>query len=313
MRAAWPALLVTLLLASCGGGGGGAAEVGPSETETTGSGASLPAWVQARLAAVDGPDVALVMGTSDHAVGENRVSFLVIRNDNSVVDAPEASLLFAREGAEQGTATKAELVPLLAESHGDEEDHEDVTELYVAHVELPDPGRYWLVVEPKGEKIQAVGSIEVRETSLTPAVGAKAIPSDNPTLADASAEEITTADPPDTELLRYSIADSLEEGVPFVAAFATPAFCSSRTCGPTVEVVEQMQKEFADDGIRFIHVEIYEDNDPKNGVNKWVREWNLPTEPWVFVVDGDGVIRTKFEGSVSLDELRTAIEQDLPS
>ena len=74
-----------------------------------------------------------------------------------------------------------------------------------------------------------------------------------------------------------------------------------------------MQKEFADDGIRFIHVEIYEDNDPKNGVNKWVREWNLPTEPWVFVVDGDGVIRTKFEGSVSLDELRTAIEQDLLS
>jgi hypothetical protein len=312
MRAAWPAFLVMLLLVSCGGGGGGAAQAGPSETETTGSGPSLPAWVEGRLAAVDGPDVAVVMGTSDHAVGENRVSFLVIRNDNSVVDAPRANVLFAREGAEQGTATKAELVPLLADDHG-EEGHEEVTEIYVTHVELPEPGRYWLVVEPEGEEIQAFGTIEVRETSLTPAVASKAIPSDSPTLADAAPEEITTADPPDTELLRYSIADSLDEGVPFVAAFATPAFCSSRTCGPTVKVVQEMQKEFAGDGIRFIHVEIYEDNDPKKGVNQWVREWNLPTEPWVFVVDGDGIIRSKFEGSVSLDELRTAIKQELLS
>ncbi len=305
--------MLTLLLVGCGGDGDGAAEIGPSQTQTTSAGASLPDWVQTRLAAQDGPDVALVMGTSDHALGENRVSFLVVRADNSVVDAPEAGLLVAREGAKQGVATTAELVPLIPHGHGDqeEEEHEDVDALYVASIELSEPGRYWLVAEPEGEQIQAVGSIEVRETSLTPAVGAEAVPSDNPTLEDAPAEEITTADPPDTELLRYSIADSLEAGAPFVVTFATPAFCTSRTCGPTVEVVEQMGEEFQGAGIRFIHVEIYEDNDPQNGVNEWVQEWNLPTEPWVFLVDGEGVIRAKFEGSASVDELRVAIEREL--
>ena len=114
---------------------------------------------------------------------------------------------------------------------------------------------------------------------MTPAVGSKAIPSDNPTLADAPAAEITTADPPDTDLLQYSVADSLAEGVPFVVAFATPKYCTSRTCGPTVQTVERVASRFASTPIRFIHVEIYRDNDPKKGVNQWVEEWNLPTEP----------------------------------
>jgi hypothetical protein len=316
VRAARPVLLLTLLLTLLGGcagddGDGPAAEIGQSQTETTGS--SLPAWVEGRLASREGPDVALVMGTSDHAVGPNRLSFLVVRNDNSLVEAPEARLLVAREGATQGTATTAELVPIIPHSHGagDEEEDDDVTSIYVATVQLDEPGRYWLVAEPDGEQIQGVGSVEVRETSLTPAVGDEAIPSDNPTLDDAPAEEITTADPPDTGLLRYSVADSLEEGVPFVVAFATPAFCTSRTCGPTVEAVDRVRQEFEGEGVRFIHVEIYEGNDPQNGVNEWVREWNLPTEPWVFVVDADGIIRAKFEGSASIGELRRAVEQQL--
>jgi hypothetical protein len=317
VRAARPVLLLTLLLGlltGCGGDGGdgSAAEIGQSQTETTGS--SLPEWVEGRLASREGPDVALVMGTSDHAVGANRLSFLVVRNDNSLVEAPEARLLVAREGATQGTATTAELVPIIPHSHGAGEEEaadDDVTSIYVANVQLDEPGRYWLVAEPDGEEIQGVGSVEVRETSLTPAVGAEAIPSDNPTLDDAPAEEITTADPPDTGLLRYSVADSLEEGVPFVVAFATPAFCTSRTCGPTVEAVDRVRQELEGEGVRFIHIEIYEGNDPENGVNEWVREWNLPTEPWVFLVDADGIIRTKFEGSASIGELRRAVEREL--
>jgi hypothetical protein len=316
VRAARPVLLLTLLLtllAACGGDDedGAAAEIGQSQTETIA--ASLPAWVEARLASGEGPDVALVMGTSDHAVGPNRITFLVVRNDNSLVEAPEAQLLVAREGAKQGTATTAELVSIIPHSHGagEEDDHDDVTSIYVANVQLDEPGRYWLVAEPDGEQIQGVGSVEVKETSLTPAVGAEALPSDNPTLDDAPAEEITTADPPDTELLRYSVADSLEEGVPFVVAFATPAFCTSRTCGPTVEAVDRVRQELEGDGVRFIHIEIYEDNDPQNGVNEWVREWNLPTEPWVFLVDAEGIIRAKFEGSASIGELREAVEREL--
>ena len=87
-------------------------------------------------------------------------------------------------------------------------------------------------------------------------------------------------------------------------AFATPKFCASRTCGPTVEVVDAVRRET---GVRAIHVEVYEDNDPDKGVNRWMEEWNLPTEPWVFVIDPAGSIAAKFEGSVSVDELTQAV------
>jgi len=59
-------------------------------------------------------------------------------------------------------------------------------------------------------------------------------------------------------------------------------------------------------GIRFIHVEIYKDNDPAKGVNQWVAQWRLPTEPFTFVVDRTGVIRAKLEGAFSVAELQAA-------
>jgi hypothetical protein len=90
-------------------------------------------------------------------------------------------------------------------------------------------GAWWVVVEPVGETIHATGVAQVRQASTSPAVGTKAYPSENPTVADAPATSITTSRPPDTPLLRYSIADSLKAHKPFVVVFATPAFCQSRT------------------------------------------------------------------------------------
>ena len=64
-----------------------------------------------------------------------------------------------------------------------------------------------------------------------------------------------------------------------------------------------MQKRFAGRGVRFIHVEIYQDNNPAQGFNRWVKEWRLPSEPFVFLVGRDGRIKARFEGSVSVAEL----------
>ena len=73
-----------------------------------------------------------------------------------------------------------------------------------------------------------------------------------------------------------------------------------------------MRRRFEGDGVRFIHVEVYTDNDPQKGVNRWMKEWKLPSEPWVFVVDGEGVIRSRFEGSASVDELADAVRAVAP-
>jgi hypothetical protein len=42
-----------------------------------------------------------------------------------------------------------------------------------------------------------------------------------------------------------------------------------------------------------------------------VEEWRLDTEPWIFVVDGQGIIRAKFEGLMTLTELEAALQQTL--
>jgi len=61
--------------------------------------------------------------------------------------------------------------------------------------------------------------------------------------------------------------------------------------------------------VRFIHVEVYEDNDPARGYNRWMRDWHLDTEPWTFVVNRRGRISARFEGTVSVRELEEAVEQ----
>jgi hypothetical protein len=305
------AVALALFLAACGGGAGGGSTSSP---ETTAS-AQLPDWVKSALGEKNGPDVAATMGSSDFAVGENRMVFLVVRENGALVQTPTATVRYAAADGEPQT-TKAVLESLGAEEQGGGQEKPgqfDVTQVYVAHLATPKEGRYWFVADPAGETIQAVGTLDVAARSRTPALGSEAPPSDNPTLADAPVREITTADPPDTKLLRYSIADSLEAHAPFVAVFATPEFCVSRVCGPTVEVVQTVAREFAGSGIRFIHVEIYTDNDPKKGYNKWVREWRLPTEPWVFLVDASGKVRGKFEGAVSVGELERAVREELRS
>ena len=155
---------------------------------------------------------------------------------------------------------------------------------------LAEAGKYWLLAEPVGAKqpIQAIGNLVVRAQSLAPFAGDRAIASRTPTLASTGGnlKELSTSKRPDRELYRVSVADALKAKKPFVVAFATPLYCQSRTCGPVVDVVSAVRKQFADRRVPFIHVEIYEGNDPANGTNRWVEQWKLPTEPFTFVVDG---------------------------
>lgn len=318
MRGVRLARLASLLFAvaaaaACGGSGESG---GPEEVSTGGdeNERALPAWVVRRLDERKGADVALLMGNSDFSVGRNRVTFAVVEKDGELVQAPTAAVRFGLEDEAAPGEAQAELVPVGPHTHPgptEPHDHPDVTDLYTVELRLPKAGRYWLVVDPAGESIQGAAAIEVRERTISAPVGGKAPPSENPTLADAPARTITTARPPDVELLRYSVAESLADGVPFVVVFATPAYCQSRTCGPTVEVADAVRAELAGSGIRFIHIEVYEDNDPDKGYNRWMREWSLPSEPWVFLVDASGVIRSKFEGSVSVAELEEAVRRNL--
>ena len=258
-----------------------------------------------------GPDIGVTAGAGDFAPGSVRFPFLVIASNAKPVERPAADVWVAtsRDG-KPFQHVRAKLEPIGVPGRS-EAAFGGVRRIYVAHLRIPRPGRYWLVAEPQGAKLQALGAIDVPARSRSVAVGARAPRSDTPTLATAPAAQITTSTPPDLPLLRYSVARSLAAHVPFVVTFATPKFCTSRTCGPVVDVVEAVRKQFAARGIRFIHVEVFQDNDPTRGYNRWMRQWGLRSEPWVFLVGGDGRVKAKFEGSVSQAELAAAVRTHL--
>lgn len=252
-----------------------------------------------------GEDVAIVPGSADFGPGTVRFTFLVIDGQGRVVTRPTAKIWLARGLKEQPfaqTTAHAEPIGVAGSEPGEAE------EVFVATLELAKPGTYWLLAEPVGgRKIQAVGNVVVKDATAAPDVGAPAIPSETPTLANATLAQLTTATKPDRALYRSSVAAALAAKSPFVVVFATPKYCTSRTCGPVVDVVSTVRRRHASEGIRFIHVEVYEDNDPTKGENRWVKEWKLPSEPWVFVVGADGKIADRFEGTVSVRELDEAV------
>lgn len=300
LAAAVTAVMCCLLLAGCG------------SSKDEGASASAGTQTLEGLWRSSGDDVAVVPGTSDYEPGNVRFSFVVVDSKGRQVLLPSARIWVA-SGLEAKpflmSTAKLERIEVPGESQGLS------THFYVAHVRLRKPGTYWLLAEPQGgqEKVHALGNVVVHESSPVPNVGDPAPASETPTLASTGSDlvKLTTRVPPDTSLLRYSVAGSLRAHVPFVVTFATPKYCTSRTCGPVVDIVNEVARRFQAQHVRFIHVEVYEDNDPARGYNHWMKEWGLTTEPWTFLVGKNGRVAGRFEGPISVDELEQAVRDDL--
>ena len=305
LAAALIALGCALALAGCGSSG----ETRERESTTTTT-AAPPGSLEA-LWRGPGEDIAIVPGTSDFGPGRNRVSFLVVDKQSQLIERPTARVWIAR-GLKQKpyAATTARLEPIGVPGGA----KADAQNIYVTSLLTPTPGTYWILAQPVGgKKVQALGNVVVRKKAQAPSVGDRAIPSHNPTLRQGvDAKTVTTAEPPDTALLQTTVAAALAAKKPFVVAFATPLYCQTRTCGPVVQVVQSVARNWRGKGVEFIHIEIYKGNDPSNGTNRWVNEWKLPTEPFTFVVDRTGVIRAKLEGAFSPGELTAAVTRVAP-
>jgi hypothetical protein len=258
-----------------------------------------------------GEDVAIVPGTADFGPGNVRLTFLVVDGQGRVVTRPRARVWLARGlKAKPFVETTARSERIGIEGG----ESADVGSIFVTRIDIEQPGKYWLLAEPiGGRSIQAVGNVVVRAKPVAPAVGDPAIPSDTPTLENATIDELTTSRVPDLELYRSSVKAALAAKAPFVVVFATPEYCTSRTCGPVVDVVSAVCNRHAGSKVRFIHVEVYRDNDPTKGENRWFKQWHLPSEPWVFLVGPDGKVRERFEGTVSVRELDAAVKKYLLS
>lgn len=303
MRAPLLAVLAAagFLAAGCGGGPGLATSTQPE----------APAGSLEALWRAPGEDVAVTAGALDFAPGTNRFPFLVIDGRARPVERPTARVWVSRGLKQKPFAEATARLENIGVPGGYEA---DVARIYVVELELPAAGRYWLLAEPVGgRRIQAIGTLDVAARPEAPAVGDRAYPSQTPTLASTGGnlKLLTTDATPERELYRSSVAELLAAHAPFVVAFATPKLCASRTCGPVVDVVEEVRRRLGESPVRFVHVEIYEGNDVAKGFNRWVGEWKLPTEPWVFLVGRDGLVKARFEGTVSVRELEAAVRASL--
>ena len=301
-----PAAALTVLSCLLAAGCGGSSSATTSVADPGGGNTLEELW------RAPGDDVAVIAGTENHEPGDVRVSFLVVDAEGQAVTLPTARVWVANSlDAEPFLESSAKLERIGVPGG----DVADASHIYVAHLQLPRPGKYWLLAEPEGgsKHVQALGNVVVVKEDSVPDVGDPAVASETPTIASTGGDfaKLTTRTPPDESLLKYSIADSIRAKKPFVVTFATPKFCASRTCGPAVDVVEEVAHRFEDTDVRFIHVEVYEGNDPANDLNRWMQEWGLTTEPWTFLVDRSGRIVERYEGVVSVNELEQAVHDKL--
>ena len=195
--------------------------------------------------------------------------------------------------------------------------------VYVIDVDLPTSGEYGVEFSttPAGGTAETIRTtMEVQPTSAVIAVGDKAPASDTPTLDDVGGDvsKISTDSNPVPDFYKTSIADAVAAKKPFVVAFATPKFCVSQQCGPTLDRLKPIAAKHP--GVTVINVEPYElkyedgaglqpvlDANGNLTPTKATDEWHLPTEPWVFVVDKDGVVTDSFMLIFSDEELDKAM------
>jgi hypothetical protein len=115
-----------------------------------------------------------------------------------------------------------------------------------------------------------------------------------------------------------SESDALAQHKPFVMVFATPKFCVSAQCGPTLDRIKPFAAKYP--GVAFIHVEPYKLSYGNGSLQAVLDEqqnlittdvtntWGLLSEPWVFVVDRSGTVRASFELIFSDQELTAALD-----
>lgn len=248
--------------------------------------------------------------------GRNRIGFGLFDVARKQLGGAQVALYISRSdgsglrGPYPARAESLEVRPQF-ESRQTAQDPDSAKHVYVADLDFPSEGA-WAVtavarLDGRLVRTSAEGVKVGRQGAGPPEVGDRAPRVHTPTYADVAGdlESIDTRIPPLRSLHETDLADALGKE-PVVLVFATPQLCQSRVCGPVVDVAAQVQQRVGD-AVTFVHMEIYEDNDLSKGFRPQVTAYRLPTEPWAFVIDRRGIVRSRFEGAFSVGELERAV------
>ena len=256
-----------------------------------------------------------ILATQTLEVGRQRVAFLLV-GQKALIKAPRATVAATYLGQDggKGPAERGEAV-FHPWPYG-------IRGAYSTELTFDRPGLWRLDIAVEDGEFAAETSLEleVSEDSPPPSLGRRPPLSRSKTLADGVAvEQLTTDYTPDADLYRLTVADAIESPRPAVIVFASPAFCTSATCGPQVDTVSELKEKYrgrAD----FVHVEIYDRPQEIQGdlsraeLAPAVAEWGftqLPhwfNESWVFILNDRGLVAQRFEGYAALGELEAELK-----
>jgi len=334
------ALATATALAGCGGSGSSGGSSAAAESRPAPPKSAFPSAKGKTLAEViesaKGPSELVISPAAKvFYQGENRYPFGVFERDRTQVPDAEVALYMARvplpKGAAVGTAAERKAFeeaveqpalgpyPAAVESMATEpafraltttSDPNAATAVYHATLDFTQDGIWRIValVREGGElRAAQLPGPTVGAFSKVPQPGQRAPFIHTPVPSDVGGDlsKITTRIPPDTQH-EVDYADALGKE-PIVLLFATPQFCQSRVCGPVVDVAEQIKQIYGDKAA-FIHMEIYNENDPSKGTRPQVRAFHLPSEPWLFAIDRHGRIESVIEGAFGVEELTRVVK-----
>lgn len=311
-------LAAGLAVAACGG---------DSETTTTTTEGSTPAY-GAQVASYD-------------LAADRPQRFLVglIGEDNALIVGGEVTLDFRYYGADETDTAELEDGELrvrdvtatflpVADGTAPEGDGPRVREgaegvgVYEATgVDFGAAG-FWSVTvnaDIDGEPVETTTAFEVADTHRIVNTGDPAPRTENllPGDGDAPVKAVDSrAEPdgtvPDPVLHELTVAEAIATRKPTVVVVSTPVFCVSRFCGPITDSVQAMAPRF-EGKVNFVHLEVWRDFEGK-ALNRGAAEWIYPTEdadpsePWVFLVGGDGTVLERWDNVANSDDVAAAVD-----
>ncbi len=288
IRSAAFAGVLALVVAACGSNA--ASESGAGSSTVAGGEATFPA------------DSFSIVANADIGVGRSRVLFGILEGGGRRLGSPTDGVTISVSHTESPDVVQTETAIFTWIIEG-------AFGLFRAEFDLGSPGLWRAVVVPEaGDPLPPTGFNVLADTAA-PALGEAAPAPQTPTLIDSSFDEITTDPDPDPSFYELSLDEALVNGRRTVVVFSTPAFCQTATCGPLLDIVKGEAPNYPD--VDFVHVEVYTNlTDPDFApiptnlapavLGEW---WNLPSEPWVFVVDETGTVQARFEGVMAAAEL----------
>lgn len=276
-----------------------------------------PAW---QVGSSQDVEILPIVMSSLVTVGPGRFLYNVTDADYQIIASPEIPTAVSFYAIERDPESPA------FEVEGAYLDTQLGRGLYRASAEFDCAGEWGAEVSvryPDGHSASERIRFQVHESGTTPAIGDPAPRSDSATAT--SIEEIgrISTDPdPYPGAYERTVGEVVTAGQPSLVFFATPAFCQTGFCGPTVELVKSVALDY-EDRVGFVQVEPYKLHVTENGLQpeldengrlqrvEAVVDYGIPIEPYLFLVDAEGDVFAKFEGVVGADELRAAIEDAL--